>query len=85
MPRHGKPQAHDIAAEIIRRVRAANAQTRGGYVVRLSQPPTPGERLQLLAAQLERRPIVIMPHKCKTVEEWLSGYGEFSKASVCDG
>jgi hypothetical protein len=28
--------------------------------------------MQLLAARLERRPIVIMPHKCKTVEEWIA-------------
>jgi len=26
-----------------------------------------------MAARLERRPIV-MPHKCKTVEEWLGRY-----------
>ena len=32
--------------------------------------------MQLLAARLERRPIVIMPHKCKTMEEWLARYGE---------
>ena len=74
--RKQRPQAHDIAAEIIRRVAAANAETSGGYVVRLSDPPTPGERLQLIAAHLERRPIVILPHKCKTVEEWLTRYGK---------
>jgi hypothetical protein len=33
------------------------------------------ERLQLMAAGLERRPIVIMPHKCNIVEEWLEQYG----------
>jgi hypothetical protein len=73
--RKRRPTAHDVAAEIIRRVTAANAQTGGGYVIRLSDPPTPGERLQLLAARLERRPIAIMPHKGKTVEEWLGRYG----------
>jgi len=62
-----KPAAHDIAAEIIRRAK-------GSYVVRLSRPPTLSEQLQLMAAQLERRPIVIMPHKCKTVDEWLEQY-----------
>ena len=74
------PTPHDIAAEIVRRVTAANAETGGGYVVRLSDPPTPTERLQLLAARLERRPIVIMPHKCKTVEEWLERYGRLGDA-----
>jgi len=65
----------DIAAEIVRRVTTANAETGGGYVVRLSDPPTSAERLQPMGAQLERRPIVIMPHKCKTVEEWMARYG----------
>ena len=69
------PSPRDIAAEIVRRVASANAETGGGYVVRLSDPRTPGERLQLLAARLERRPIAIMPHKCATMEEWLARYG----------
>jgi hypothetical protein len=68
------PSPRDIAAEILRRVAEANASTGGGYVVRLSDPPTPQERLQVLAAHLERRPIVIMPHKSKTVEEWMARY-----------
>jgi hypothetical protein len=32
------------------------------------------ERLQLMAARLERRPIVIVPHKCVSVEEWVQQY-----------
>jgi hypothetical protein len=71
--RQRRPEPHDIAAEIIRRV-TANTQTGGGYVVRLSKPPTPTERLQLIAARLERRPIVIMPHKCATFDQWLEQY-----------
>lgn len=74
--RKQRPTGHDIAAEIIRRVTAANAETGGGYVVRLSDPPNLNERLQLMAARLERRPVVIMPQKCKTVDEWLDRYGE---------
>lgn len=74
MPRRAPLQTRDIAAEILRRVREANTSTGSGYVVRLSEPPTPQERIQLLAAHLERRPIVIMPHKCKTVEEWMARY-----------
>ena len=69
-----QPAARDVAAEIIRRVTEANATTGGGYVVRLSDPPTPQERLQLLAAHLQRRPIVVMPHKCKTLDEWMARY-----------
>jgi hypothetical protein len=69
------PSPRDIAAEIVRRIASANAVAGGGYVVRLSDPPTPKERLQVLAAHLERRAIVIMPHKCKTVEEWMARYG----------
>ena len=70
------PSPRDIAAEIVRRVASTNTESGGGYVVRLSDPRTPQERLQLLAAHLERRPIVIMPHKCQSIGEWLARYGE---------
>src|SRR4051812_7406005 len=73
--RKQRPTAHDVAAEIVRRVTAANAQT-VGYVVRLSKPPTAAEQLQLMAARLERRRIAIMPHKCNSVEEWMTRYGQ---------
>ena len=75
MPSRSKPRPtpRDIAVEIIRR--ATKPDGSKSYVVRLSNPPTPGERLQLIAAHLERRPIVIMPHKCKTIEEWSARYG----------
>jgi hypothetical protein len=49
---------------------------RATFGSRLSDPPAPGERLQLIAAHLEHRPIVIMPHKCASVEEWMARYGE---------
>ena len=67
-----------MAAEIIRRVGEANAATGGGYVVRLSDPPTLQERLQLLAARLQRTPIAIMPHKC-TMEEWVARYSDLTQ------
>ena len=70
--RKQRPTAHDVAGEIIRR--AAKPDGSKSYVVRLSDPPAPGERLQLIAAHLERRPIVILPHKFKTMEEWLARY-----------
>ena len=78
MPRRSRAplRAHDIAAEIIRRVTEANAATGGGYVVRLSDPPTPQERLQVLAAHLERRAIVIMPHKCQSIGQWVARYSD---------
>jgi|GEM_PF-6148259 len=56
-------------------IRRVNGTGEATYVVRLSEPPTPNERLQLLAARLERRPIVIMPHKCATMDEWMARYG----------
>lgn len=70
--RSRKPGAHDIAAEIVRRAARPDGNKR--YVVRLSDPPTPSEWLQLIAARLERQPIVIMPHRCKTLDEWIARY-----------
>ena len=67
------PSPRDIAAEIIRRTAGPDGSK--SYVVRLSDPPTVSEQLQLMAARLERRPIVIMPHKCKTLDEWMARYG----------
>jgi hypothetical protein len=73
MRRRPRLGAHDIAAEIIRRASSEDGHPR--YVIRLSKPPTPTERLQLMAAHLERRPIAIMPRKCSSVEEWLGRHG----------
>ena len=72
------PSLQEVGAEIVRRVGEANAANGGGYVVRLSNPPTPSERFELLAARLERRPIVIMPHKC-TMDEWMARYAICSR------
>jgi hypothetical protein len=44
------------------------------YVVRLSDPPTAHELLQLLACRILRQPIAIMPAKCVTTAEWLERY-----------
>jgi hypothetical protein len=50
-----EPSMPDVAAEVIRRVTDAgglalpDGSRRGPYVVRLSDPPTPRERLQLAA------------------------------------
>jgi hypothetical protein len=72
--RRSRPSVHDLAAEIIRR--AAGKDGAVSYVVRLSDPPPARERLQLMATHLARRPIVIMPHRCKTVEEWTAPYDQ---------
>ena len=42
------------------------------YVIRLSDPPTASERLQLAAAHLSRAPFAIVPASCKTVDEWMA-------------
>jgi hypothetical protein len=67
----------DIAAEIMRRAG-------GRYVVHLSEPPTPLERLQLMAARLQGTPIAIMPHPCKTLEEWDRRYARAARGDVDD-
>ena len=74
---------HDLATEIIRRAATNDGHPRN--VIRLSKPPTLAEQLQLMAARLERRPIVIMPHKCKTVDEWLHRYDELKDARCVVG
>jgi hypothetical protein len=71
----GRMNAQDIAAEIIRRAAGNGDNSMTAYVLRLARPPTFQERLQLMAARLQRRPIVIMAHKCATMDEWLERYG----------
>jgi hypothetical protein len=79
-----KANAQDVAAEIIRRVRAgtANSDSPSGlpHVVHISDPPTAEEQLQLAACRLLRQPIVIVPGKCLTIEEWVKTYGEQGSA-----
>jgi hypothetical protein len=71
--RPGKSDARDLAAEIVRRCAAAGGSA--SYVVRLSDPPTANERLQLAAARILRRPIAIMPAKCLSIGEWIARFG----------
>jgi hypothetical protein len=40
----------------------------------LSTPPTPDERLAADGGHLQGRRIAIMPHKCKTIDEWTARY-----------
>ena len=70
----GRVDAQDIAAEIIRRASGNGDNSMTAYVLRVARPPTFQERLQLMAARLQRRPVVIMAHKCGTVDEWLGRY-----------
>jgi hypothetical protein len=69
-----RADAQDIAAEIIQRAAGNDDNSMSAYVLRLARPPTFQERLQLMAARLQRRPIVIMAHKCATMDEWLGRY-----------
>jgi hypothetical protein len=79
-----KVEARDFAAEIIRRARASAGNSNGGnllpYVVRLSDPPTPHERLQLAACRILRHPIAIMPAVCLTVQEWSERYSKSARS-----
>ena len=70
-----RADAKDIAAEIIRRAAGNDDLSMTAYVLRLAHPPTFQERLQLMAARLQRRPIVIMAHKCASADEWMARYG----------
>jgi hypothetical protein len=71
-----KVEPRDVAAEIIRRARATASRDGESlpYVVRLSDPPTANEQLQLAACRLMRQPIVIVPGKCLNIEEWVQLY-----------
>lgn len=72
-----KPSAHDLAEEIVRRVSKLDESGASilPYVIRLSDPPTAHEQLQLAAVRLLKRPVVIAPQPCATVEEWVKLYG----------
>jgi hypothetical protein len=69
-----RANAQDVAAEIIRRAAGNDDSGMTAYVLRLARPPTFQERLQLAAARLQRRPIVIMPHKSASMDEWIARY-----------
>jgi uncharacterized protein (DUF1778 family) len=79
MSKHSQARvdAREIAAEIIRRGAAVDGNESTRYVVRLSNPPTAHERLQLAATRILRRPVAIMPVKCLTLEEWIERFRKF--------
>jgi hypothetical protein len=41
------------------------------YVVRVSDPKTPGDYTAIAA---DGRPVAVLPHKCGSVEEWAARY-----------
>jgi hypothetical protein len=49
---------------------------RGGYVVHVCDPPTESELAEIEQAKIEGRKIAIMPHACKTVDEWVAKHGD---------
>jgi hypothetical protein len=68
-----------ISVELARRAAVRDGAPQCGsetapYVIRVSDPITPIERLQLIAARLQGTPIAIMPHPCKTADEWMGRY-----------
>ena len=75
--RRGRPplrlDAHDLAAEIIRRADRPNDQPPGSYLILLSDPPTVQEQVQLLAADLKDTPVMIASRDCMTETEWAGG------------
>ena len=70
-----QPDGRDIAAEIVRRAGLLTGDAEAGArIIALSDPPTPLERLQLLAASLQGVPVAVMRRHCMTVEEWVGRY-----------
>ena len=48
---------------------------RAGYVVHVCDPPTVSELAEMELARSEGRKIALMPHACRSVDEWVSKYG----------
>ena len=48
---------------------------RAGYVVHVCDPRTEAELAEIDKARSEGRQIALMPHACRSIEEWASKYG----------
>lgn len=48
---------------------------KGGYVLRVSRPPTSDELASIARAKAEGRRHAILPHRCDNVDEWLARHG----------
>lgn len=70
----GKITHRDLAEEIVRRATGPDGTL--GYVVRLSDPPTPDQLVRLAAFRLLRQPVAIVPAPYSSVEEWAEHYRE---------
>jgi hypothetical protein len=51
-----------------------SSDARRSYVLRVGEPPTRREQLQVAAALLQGAAVVIVPHRCVTAAEWLGRY-----------
>ena len=71
------PQLHDIAVEIVRRACLLNGADTGvqSLIIPVGDPPSPRERLQALAAELQGIPVAFMRRDPMTIEEWIENYG----------
>jgi hypothetical protein len=58
---------------------------RGGYVVHVCDPPTKSEQAKTELARIEGRNISLMPHACRTVEDWVAKYGGRQVVHVITG
>ena len=72
--RVGKITQRDLAEEIVRRASGPDGML--GYVVRLSDPPTPDQLVRLAAFRILRQPVAIVPAPYASVEGWAKHYGK---------
>jgi hypothetical protein len=72
----GATDQQAAALEIVRReARRSGGPLRGVLtLVRVSYPPTQSEKPLLAALRLLHSPHAIMPHQCRSMEEWLAKY-----------
>jgi hypothetical protein len=48
---------------------------RGSYVVHVCDPPTQSELAEIRKADSEGRKIALIPHACRSIDEWVTKYG----------
>jgi hypothetical protein len=73
----------ELVAELARRAVIAQGGTGASVsVVRVNNPVTRAERLQLIAARLHGSPFAIMPVRCSTTAEWLQRYADPLRAAA---
>lgn len=61
----------NLAFRIAKLEDAKGAKPRRQYVYHVSDPPTADEQEEIDSAT---GPIIVMPHPCKTIEEWVTKY-----------